>query len=53
MGEGGRHQISGGDGIGKADLVTKPVHTVCGERKEKLAFVTVYIPSPSKFKNPY
>ena len=32
----------------------KPVHIVCGERKEKLTIiVTVYIPLPPKFKNPY
>jgi hypothetical protein len=31
----------------------KPVHIVCGERKEKLVVITVYIPSPPKFKNPY
>ncbi len=31
----------------------KPVHVVCGERKEKVVIITVYIPSPPKFKNPY
>ena len=31
----------------------KPVHIVCGERKEKVVIITVYIPSPPKFKNPY
>jgi len=31
----------------------KPVHIVCGEMKEELAIITVYIPSPPKFKNPY
>jgi hypothetical protein len=31
----------------------KPLHIVCGERKEKLVVITVYIPSPPKFKNPY
>ena len=31
----------------------KPVHIVCGERKSKVVIITVYIPSPPKFKNPY
>ncbi len=31
----------------------KPVHIVCGEREEKLIIITVYIPSPPKFKNMY
>jgi hypothetical protein len=31
----------------------KPLHVVCGERKEKLIIITVYIPLPPKFKNPY
>ncbi len=31
----------------------KPIHIVCGERNEKLVIITVYIPSPPKFKNPY
>ncbi|PIU86301.1 MAG: hypothetical protein COS67_03290 [Deltaproteobacteria bacterium CG06_land_8_20_14_3_00_44_19] len=31
----------------------KPVHIVCGERKEKVVIITVYIPSPPKFRNPY
>lgn len=31
----------------------KPLHIVCGERNEKLVVITVYIPSPPKFKNPY
>lgn len=31
----------------------KPVHVVCGERMKKVIIVTVYIPSPPKFKNPY
>lgn len=31
----------------------KPIHTVCGEMEEELAIITVYIPSPPKFKNPY
>jgi len=30
-----------------------PVHAVCGRRGEYLAIVTVYIPTPPKFKNPY
>ena len=31
----------------------KPIHIVCGERREKLVIITVYIPLPPKFKNPY
>lgn len=31
----------------------KPVHIVCGARGEQLVVVTVYIPSPPKFKTPY
>lgn len=31
----------------------KPVHIVCGELEGELAIITVYIPSPPKFKNPY
>ena len=31
----------------------KPVHVVCGKRRDTLTIVTVYIPSPPKFKNPY
>lgn len=31
----------------------KPVHVVCGEREDRLIIITVYIPSPPKFINPY
>jgi len=31
----------------------KPVHTVCGKRGDAMVIVTVYIPSPPKFKSPY
>lgn len=31
----------------------KPIHTVCGERNNNLIIITVYIPLPPKFKNPY
>jgi len=31
----------------------KPVHIVCGERNGRLVIITVYIPMPPKFKNPY
>ena len=31
----------------------KPIHIACGEMEEELAIITVYIPSPPKFKNPY
>jgi hypothetical protein len=31
----------------------KPIHAVCGKRKDWLVIITVYIPSPPKFKNIY
>ncbi|MGR3179203.1 MAG: hypothetical protein ACUZ8E_14215 [Candidatus Anammoxibacter sp.] len=31
----------------------KPIHIVCGEMEGELVIITVYIPSPPKFKNPY
>jgi hypothetical protein len=31
----------------------KPVHCVCGKNGEFLVVITVYIPTPPKFKNPY
>lgn len=31
----------------------KPIHIVCGKTDEELTIITVYIPSPPKFKNPY
>lgn len=31
----------------------KPLHIVCGKFNEDLAIITVYIPTPPKFKNPY
>ena len=31
----------------------KPIHIVCGTRDEILVIITVYIPTPPKFKNPY
>ena len=31
----------------------KPVHSVCGKNGEMLVVITVYIPTPPKFKNPY
>ena len=31
----------------------KPLHIVCGVMEHYLVIVTVYIPSPPKFKNPY
>ncbi len=31
----------------------KPIHIVCGEMDNELAIITVYIPTPPKFKNPY
>ena len=31
----------------------KPIHIVCGHRGDKLVIITVYIPEPPKFRNPY
>jgi hypothetical protein len=31
----------------------KPIHVVCGKRESQLVIITVYIPGPPKFKNPY
>ncbi len=31
----------------------KPIHIVCGKRDDTLVIITVYIPLPPKFKNPY
>ncbi len=31
----------------------KPIHIVCGYNENSLVIITVYIPSPPKFKNPY
>ncbi len=30
-----------------------PIHVICGERNDKLIIITVYIPTPPKFKTPY
>ena len=30
-----------------------PIHTVCGWRGEKVALITVYIPRPPKFADPW
>ena len=30
-----------------------PVHIVCGRRGEKIALITVYIPTPPKFIDPW
>ena len=38
--------------VGFTDL-GKPLHIVCGEMEGWLAIITVYIPSPPKFTNPY
>lgn len=46
-------------GRGSACLVAgytfqaKPIHVVCGELNNKVVIITVYIPSPPKFKNIY
>jgi len=31
----------------------KPLHIVCGKSDGLLVIITVYIPTPPKFKNPY
>ncbi len=31
----------------------KPIHIICGGFDKNLAIITVYIPIPPKFKNPY
>ena len=31
----------------------KPLHMVCGEMEDRIVIVTVHIPTPPKFKNPY
>jgi len=31
----------------------KPLHVVCGEMEGRVVLITVYIPTPPKFKNPY
>lgn len=38
---------------GRMTISGKPVHVVCGSRGDSLVIITVYIPSPPKFKNPY
>jgi hypothetical protein len=46
-------------GRGKSCLVAGftdsgiPVHVVCGLMGETLVIITIYIPKPPKFKNPY
>ncbi|SDW10796.1 DUF4258 domain-containing protein [Nitrosomonas communis] len=31
----------------------KPVHVICGGMGDGMVIITVYIPTPPKFKNPY
>ena len=31
----------------------KPLHMVCGEIEDRVVIITVYIPTPPKFKNSY
>ncbi|MFQ5753535.1 MAG: DUF4258 domain-containing protein [bacterium] len=31
----------------------KPIHVICGSRREWLVIITVYIPSLPKFKSPF
>ena len=46
-------------GRGKSCLIVgftntgKPVHVICGKSDDTLVIITVYIPTPPKFKNPY
>lgn len=37
--------------VGSADNI--PIHIVCGWRGEKVAIITVYIPGPPKFIDPW
>jgi hypothetical protein len=32
---------------------TTPIHIVCGWRKDKVVLITVYIPRPPKFSDPW
>jgi hypothetical protein len=32
---------------------SKPIHVVCGWRRELVVVITVYIPKPPKFKDPW
>ena len=38
--------------VGFTDI-GKPIHIVCGSMGDWLVLITVYIPTPPKFKNPY
>lgn len=46
-------------GCGESFLVAgftgagKPVHAICGRIGDDMVIITVYIPAPPKFKNPY
>ena len=31
----------------------KPIHMICGKRGDSCVIITVYVPKPPKFKNPY
>lgn len=31
----------------------KPIHSICGRRGNQRAIITVYIPTPPKFKTPF
>jgi len=31
----------------------KPVHSVCGELRDQMVLITVYLPTPPKFINPF
>ena len=46
-------------GRGKSCLIAgftkkgKPLHVCCGQREYWLVIITIYIPTPPKFKNPF
>ncbi len=48
-----------GDSRGSSCLIVgftdkgKPIHIVCGKNGKRLIIITVYIPTPPKFKNPF
>ena len=33
--------------------IGKPIHVICGKRGNDAVIITVYIPKPPKFKNPF
>lgn len=46
------------DGRGESCLVfgfsgNIPIHSICGKRGEKITIITVYVPKPPKFTDPW